>query len=402
MSKTKKKTNRRTNVTELIGRFQANCDRLTEIADTCERENRPRNDAETAEAETIGRENSMLMMRVQAAQAESLTVREYDPDAMLRESLDARIPATIVLTRDLQMSDSVDGTGLIPIDEQEMLKPLRAGLIWDKVGLSIRSGLPKGTLRWPIHGKAKAVWLAEGERVGDSKIDFSKLECQPERLSCAIPLTKELLDSTGGVVESVVREEMPAAVIDLINEDLFSPVGTYTDKEGKTKQKRICGPFVEAAKNPFKFAGEVPTRRELLLMKASVATEGIELGTGCWVMTETMKAELEDLKVDAGSGRFVCEGDRIFGMPVFVTPSIGEGNIGFGVWGYQAAGFMGGMSLTVDPYTLSRQNSTDFVLNGHFATVTLRQEAFVLGVATKTEEPQTPPQEQTPPQTPED
>ena len=64
---------------------------------------------------------------------------------------------------------------------------------------------------------------------------------------------------------------------------------------------------------------------------------------------------------------------------MFTTPAIGEGNVGFGDWSYQAAGFFGQMSMLVDPYTLARQNSDDFVLNAHFATVTLREEAFVLG-----------------------
>ena len=37
------------------------------------------------------------------------------------------------------------------------------------------------------------------------------------------------------------------------------------------------------------------------------------------------------------------------------------------------------MNLVVDPYTLARNNSVDFVLNTRFGTVTLREEAFVLG-----------------------
>jgi HK97 family phage major capsid protein len=115
-------------------------------------------------------------------------------------------------------------------------------------------------------------------------------------------------------------------------------------------------------------------------MKSTVAS-GINLVAPCWVMTEATKAELEDVKVDAGSGRFLCENDQILGYPVFTTSAIGEGNIGFGDWSYQAAGFFGSMSMIVDPYTLSRQNATDFVLNAQFATATLYQEAFVLGVA---------------------
>jgi hypothetical protein len=39
------------------------------------------------------------------------------------------------------------------------------------------------------------------------------------------------------------------------------------------------------------------------------------------------------------------------------------------------------MNMTVDPFTLARQNATDFVLNTRFATTTLYEEAFVLGKA---------------------
>ena len=98
-------------------------------------------------------------------------------------------------------------------------------------------------------------------------------------------------------------------------------------------------------------------------------------------MTENMKAELEDVKIDEGSGRFLCENDKVLGYPVFTSAEIGEGFVGFGDWSYQAAGFFGPMNMVVDPYTLARNNATDFVLNGHFATVTLRQEAFSLGCA---------------------
>ena len=38
------------------------------------------------------------------------------------------------------------------------------------------------------------------------------------------------------------------------------------------------------------------------------------------------------------------------------------------------------MNFVVDPYSLSLEDSTRFVLNTDFATLTLRPEAFVLGV----------------------
>lgn len=384
--KKKQKINYQRALRELSEREAANKARLNEIADTAQRENRKYTESEAQEEENLLRDNQIIRTKMLAMAQPSAPV-EVDADEVLRESIQAGRKVTVMMMRDMMMTPDLDGTGIIPIQQQEMLKPLRAGLIYDLVGLSIRFGLSGGKLRWPIHGKAQASWVDEGERLEDTKIDFTKLETQPRRLGAAIPVTREELNDSEGIVESVVREEMPAAVIDLVNEALFTTEGTYVDaKDGKTKNKVIVGPFVKAAKNPFKFAGAVPTRKELLKMKAKVSKSGLKIVAPCWVMTEDMKAELEDLKVDQGSGRFVCENDHILGYPVFCTPAIGEGNVGFGDWAYQAAGFFDSMNLLVDPYTLARNNAVDFVLNARFGTVTLYEEAFVLGQAAAAKE----------------
>lgn len=369
------------NLRALLDRHQEIGARIGEIADLCETENRDATEAEQNELAALRRERSLLNMRLDAAQNRA-AVPAVDPDTQLRQNMREHVPTTVRMVRDLMTSPAVEGTGIIPVAQQEMIKPIRTGLIWDKVGITVRTGLPAGELRWPKHGKATAQWVGEGERVEDTSIDFSKLSVTPERLSCAIPLTKELLESTAGIVENVVREEMPAAVTDLVNAAIFTTVGTYTDaKDGKTKNKKVVGPLVAAYADATEFAAAVPTRKELLKLKTKVVKALGTVDGGCWVMTEDMKAELEDVKVDAGSGRFVCENGMILGFPVFTTPEIGEGNIAFGDWSWQAAGFFGSMDLAVDPYTLLRQNSTDFVLNGHFGTVTLRPEAFAMGKA---------------------
>lgn len=384
------------NVRGLVDKYQTNCDRISEIADTCETEQRERTEAENKEYETLVRENQLLQMKMQAAQGVNAGHGEgrIDADKEVRDALltrgskvEIRImredpPAgtgdagtSVVVTP--QTTAALEGTGIIPVYEQEMLKPVRKGLIYNLVGLNIRSGL-HGKLRWPKHGKAVASFADEAERLVDSSIDFGKLETNGHRMGIAVPVTREELEDSHGIVESVVREEMPAAIIDLINSALFSTTDTYTAADGKEKTRKVVGPFVAAAKNPTQFAGALPTRKELLLMVAKVSEE-LDLKNPCWVMTESMKAELCDVKVDAGSGRFLCENGTILGYPVYTTSEIGAGNIGFGDWSYQAAGFFGDWNLIADPYTLARNNSVDFVLNARFGTVTLRDDAFVLG-----------------------
>ncbi len=376
---TKEKT---VSVRQLADRYQVNCNRIGEIADTCERENRERTAEETTEYNGLMRENQILVMRMQAAinVGQPGSAARRSATAQLREALTeamedgSRNGIVLALTHEIQGTEALDGTGIIPVAEQEMLAPLRAGLIYDKVGISIRTGLV-GTLRWPKHGKAVAKWVGEKEKLTESAIDWDNITVTHKRLGVAIPVTRQELFDSEGTVESVINAEMPQAIIDKINEALFTTDALAT----------VYGPFVNAGEegrcHKREFAAAVPTRRELLQMKAAVAKAGISPSGCCWVMTEDMKAELEDTPVDKGSGRFVCEDGRVLGFPVFTTDAIGAGNIGFGDWSYQAAGFFGAMNLVVDPYSLSLEDSTRFVLNTDFGTVTLRPEAFVLGVA---------------------
>lgn len=366
------------NARQLAEKYQANCDRINEIADACEKEQRERNAAENSEFEALSRENQLLQMRMRALKSDvQPQVKAKSNDEIMRETLlKENKTLTVMLTREEpaaptygepQTTAALAGTGIIPVHEQEMLKPMRLGLIWDKVGINIRTGL-SGTLRWPKHSKAVAQFADEGEKLVDKSIEWGKLETTGHRLGIAIPVTKEELEDSAGVVEGVVREEMPAAIVDAINEALFTTV---------KGDRKVYGPF--AGKTATEFAStEAPTRKELLKMKAAVAKK-VKLVAPCWVMTEDMKAILEDVKVDAGSGRFLCENDTILGYPVFVTDAIEAGYIGFGDWSYQAAGFFGSMSLVADPYTLARKHSVDFVLNTRFGTVTLRDDAFALG-----------------------
>lgn len=367
------KTKNKVNVRELADKYQANCERIGAIADACENEQRERTEAETAEYETLARENAVLQMRMQVAVAEQNKPAEVaNPDQVMRENLlERNRKVTIQLQREVtpQTTAALADTGIIPVQEQEMIKPMRMGLIWDKVGINVRTGL-SGKLRWPKHTKATAQFADEGAKLTDSKIDWSKLETTGKRLGIAIPVTREELEDSNGIVEGVIREEMPAAIADAINAALFCV---------EAGDRKVYGPFVKAAEKLTTFAGtEAPTRKELLKMKASVA-KAVKLVAPCWVMTEDMKAILEDVKVDTGSGRFLCENDHVLGYPVFVTDAIPAGYIGFGDWSYQAAGFFGKMNLVADPYTLARNNAVDFVFNTRFGTVTLRDEAFALG-----------------------
>lgn len=376
------------NVRELIDKYQANCDRINEIADACEKEKRERNDKETAEFEMLTRENQMLQMKLQAATAEHLRNNpnaQEDATRIIRENVAHGRKTEITFVRDLMMVSDVTAGGIVPLNMQDILKPLQEGFILDKVGLPMQTGLA-GEFVWPMYEAVTATVLGEGVALGDTKIDFNKLTAAPERIGIAIPATYQSFNQSDGLLEMIIREIMPEAIRQLLNKILFST----TKVNGATNLK---GPFVDLAAKAVTLSA-VPTFQELnAKMKAAVLETGIDGSHMCWIMTKSMAAALEGTPINE-KGIYIpmLQNGMLCGLPVYTTnvmrtsttsgtPAVTKTTeyIGLGDWRYQPMGLFGTMRFVVDPYSKARQDSVDFVLNCDYATKTIREEAFLLG-----------------------
>lgn len=364
----------------LTEKYQANQERIAAIADACEREKRDRTDAEKAEYESLVRENEMLQMRMHVV---DMPEPEDDVTAMVRENLagnrrtEMRANVTHVVTNDVKNS------GIIPVKVQEILKPLEEGLILDKVGLPLLAGLA-GDYVWPTYEAVEATIQDEGVALSDTTLSLAKLTAQPQRIGVAIPVTRETINQTEGVVETIIRQVMPAGVARLLNKILFST-------EKVTGASTLAGPFANITAANVVALSAVPTFGELNGMKAKVLESGIDGEHLCWVMTKSQKAILEGVPVNsAGIYRPLIENDTLCGLPVYTTNFIRKSTtsggtttvteyIGLGDWRYQPMGLFGDINFIVDPYSKARNNAVDFVMNVNYGTVTLRPEAFALG-----------------------
>jgi len=360
------------NVRSLVDKYQENVERINEIADLCEREARVRTEAETNEYEALCRDNQLLQMKMQAASAAQLRENPNiveEVNNFIRENIKRGQQTPIMLMRDLVMVSDVASGGIVPVKVQDILEPLVEGLILDKVGLPFPIGL-SGDYIWPTYETVEATIAGEGVSLTDTEISMSKLTATPQRVGIAIPVTRQAMMQTDGVLEMIVKKLIPLAVSKLLNKIIFS-----TQKvSGATT---LVGPFVGLAATATEFSAE-PTFKEFNALKAKVLSSGVDGDALCWVMTKAQKAIAEATPKDAGSGIMVCENDRIAGLPVFTTNYIGEGNIGLGDWRYQPMGLFGDISFIIDPYSQARKDAVDFVFNANYATATLRPEAFAL------------------------
>lgn len=425
------------NVRELIDKYQSNCDRISEIADACEKEQRERNEAENKEFEAIARENQMLQMRMQIAAAEHLRENPnavQDAIKVIRDNAAKGQKTELVFVRDIMMVGDVRTGSIVPLNVQDILKPLQEGFILDKVGLPMPTGL-SGDFVWPMYEMVEAQFAGEGIALSDTKIPFSKMQANPERMGIAIPVSNQSLNQSEGVLETIVREVMPMAIRLLLNKVLFS----VRKVNGATHME---GPFVAAKATAINLSA-VPTFKQLNTeMKAKVLETGIDGTHLCWVMTKSMEATLEGTPINA-QGIYVpmIKEGKLCGLPVYTTNAIrGEvyhakwngtawvdyvptsedtitgtvdaasklgtdgkvdgGStavasgtiykvvdnteyIGLGDWRYQPMGLFGSIRFIVDPYSQARKDCVDFVLNTDYATKTLRSEAFKLGKVAK-------------------
>ena len=421
------------NVRELINRFQQNCDRITEIADACEKEQRERNEKEENEYKMLMRENQLLQMKMQAATAEHLRENPNaaeDAIRIIRENAAAGQRTEIMMMRDIMAVQDVRNGSIVPLNIQEILKPLQEGFILDKLGLPMPTGLV-GDFVWPMFEMVEAEIAGEGAALTDTKIPFNKMTASPERIGIAIPVSNQSLNQSNGLLEMIVREIMPLAIQQLLNKIVcgVNKVNNATN---------LVGPFVALKDNAVALS-KVPTFKELnASMKAAVLETGIDGSNLCWVMTKSMQAILEGTPIN-DKGIFVpmIQNGMLCGLPVYTTNAIrdvkvsyqkyngsawaayttfnqasdavaytvtdaadvakisgmksgeivkvteGTEYIGLGDWRYQPMGLFGSLRFIVDPYSKARKDCVDFVLNTDYGTKTVRPEAFKLGKVAK-------------------
>lgn len=378
--------NSKIDVRALANQYDENCEKIRAIADACQNENRSRNDSEEAEYAALTMQNQQIQMRMQLAANVKTEVKPVKSiTELIRENI-KNGERTDLLFRDSVTTDIVDAGGIIPLKVQEVLDPLKEGFILDKVGLPFLNGLV-GTYVWPTYEMVEASVAGETVELGDAALSMSKLTATPERIGIAIPVTRQAINQSEDLIENIVRKIMPLSLRYLLNDILF---GT-TIVNGAELLK---GPFVDIANGTATYAdgtsnsvvslSATPTFEELnVQMKAALLETGIGGDHLCWIMTKSMEATLEGTPINS-DGIFVpmIQNHTLCGLPVYTTNSIRDGEteyIGLGDWAYQPMGLFGDIRFIVDPYTKSRADSVDFVLNADYGTKTLRTEAFKLG-----------------------
>lgn len=359
---------------------------MNEIVDKAQAEKREFSAEENVEYQKLqadfaklGREIAMNVDVVNYMNAKPSA--QKSKNALLREAFQGAMGSQqkeFVVKREwvgVEMSDITAG-GMVPLTIKDILPPLEMGLIWDKVGIAVETGVI-GDISWPVMGSVEASVLGEKEELTDTGVDLSSIKPKKERVGITIPITYQAINDTNSNLLGIIQTQARMGITRLLNRVAFSHQ-KFTSS--------FHGPFAGASASGT-FAGKVPTYAELLSMKGKVAATGVEMSGFCFVMSENMKAVLEATPVDAGSGRMIIENGTIKGYPVFTTEYINYGSdkakagveyIAAGCFGYLAANQYGDLRIVVNPYSRAKEDIVEVTINGDWSITTLRSEAFAL------------------------
>ena len=266
--------------------------------------------------------------------------------------------------------------GMIPLTIKDILPPLEMGLIHDKVGIPMETGVV-GDIQWPVMGAVEATVKGEKEALSDTGIDMSKVVAKKVRVGITIPVTGSAITSTSSDLLGIIQNQSRMGITRLLNRVIFSHQNFTSDFHGPFAGSKASGTF----------AGAVPTYKELLAMKGKVFAEGVEPVGFCFVMSENMKSILEATPIDAGSGRMIVENGAINGYPVYTTEFINYGSdkskvaveyIAAGCFGYLPVNQYGELRVVIDPYTRAKEDIVQVTINSDWSITTLRPEAFAL------------------------
>lgn len=264
------------------------------------------------------------------------------------------------------ITDTTGVESMVPVTKGEIIEPTEKGLIIDKLGIKMQSGLV-GDLVFPTLAAIEASIQGENAEVGDTKLDIGKIKASPKRISISVPVSKRAINHTNYSLQNVVLKQVSLGVARLLNKWMFS---------GTALAGANNGVFVKAAPNVE--YDTALTFAHVVGLETAVMDEGIDVtdGTAAYVCTPKVYGALKSTPIEKGSAEMICRNGMVNGYPVLVTNYMDADTIGFGVFSYTGIGQFGDMDLIIDPYTAAKKNIVNFILNTDYDIVVARPEAF--------------------------
>ena len=261
--------------------------------------------------------------------------------------------------------DKADAQPLVQLTIGDIIDPLEKGMVLDKVGCHIQTGL-SDDWAYPVVEAVEATVAGETVQISDSDVEISAVKPTPQRVAVTVPVTRTALAMTNERLYKIVTSSLQKAIQRTLNDWMFKRTAIASG---------VNGLFV--APSTVKTYKSAVTYADVCQLVGGVDGTGIvPSASAAFVMSNAMRATLKATPRATGGDRMIIENDMIDGVPIFVTEYAPANAIYYGYFSYALVGQFGDSTLIVDPYTLAKKNQVQFTLNSFWDIKPARPQAF--------------------------
>ena len=377
---------------EIQKRHQEILVELDKIDELAKRENRPFTEEEDAKYKALIREDNRLHIEIQGMldEHELNQMREQKAKGeVLRELFKKCREDKVAFSEDMHDREAANGTtillnpaagntkgnieasGAIPMTIHELIDTKVPGL--ELPGdLKILTGV-EGNQVWPYAIDDVEFTIAgEVEPIGEQKINFDKLNANPEHVAAALAISNNAIDNADFDLYSFAQYKMTKGLAK------FKALYAYSHCQYQHNLKPVF-----SLCNVEEITLDENFGKNLALKIAAMWDKGFE-GDPWLTFDKTIETEMMFMRRLPGQigDRTVIEGGKCLGHDYTISPYInyalnGEGKpapdgnhyIGIGHWGYCAFQQHGKFRATVDATSaeVSKRNTTVLTINTNFS-----------------------------------
>jgi len=258
-----------------------------------------------------------------------------------------------------------EGSGLgletVATDKATLELPLRANLSLVKAGAKMFTGLVNN-LSIPVYSGSQFSTEDELGTASDASGSFSQVDFAPKRVTGFLPISKTLLAQDSANVESSIMQDIVAKLSEKIESLVF---GTQS---GSTKTPAGLFFGVATGTTAATYSGVTATVAGL---------ENANVNTYSWIVNPSAKASLKSSAKNQGEQ--IWKDNEVDGVPAMSSSLLPAKAYVVGDFSQYVIAQWGAIDITVDPYTLAKNNQIQLVVNAYFDLKPLRADAFVKG-----------------------
>lgn len=271
----------------------------------------------------------------------------------------------ILTAQNFNSSTHNGGEEAVPTDTYDILGALRNKMVLADAGATYLDNLA-GNVVIPTYTGTTAAWAGENADASNGVGEMGQIELTPKRLTTYVDVSKQLLIQTSGAVERMLKEDIVNSIAEKLESTILGTTSASTNYPGGL----LADTSADTSTSQL-------TYKSIVDLEAALENANIP-GDYTYIVNPVAKASLKTKAVDAGSGRFIQNGNEIDGYPVLTSKGVANKGILFGNFRELVIGQWGSLDVIVDDLTLARDAKVRLIINAYF-DAKLRRPGAVVG-----------------------